>query len=155
MPIQEVFNYQPITDSIASSGLASEEQLAELAAQGFDAVINLLPHDNEYAIADEQAIVEEQGLAYHSIPVDFNQPTAEDFEKFSSLLKHSDGKKILIHCAANYRVSAFYALYAFKQLGWSEQQCEDLISPIWNPQEHPPWPEFMDTIKNGEKKAVK
>jgi protein tyrosine phosphatase (PTP) superfamily phosphohydrolase (DUF442 family) len=147
MTIDNVFNYKKISDTIITTGLASEEQLAELAVQGFAVVIDLLPHDSEYAIANEQEIIEQQGMVYHSIPVDFGEPGEEDFNAFSSLLDSIGKQKALIHCAANYRVSAFYALYGYKQLGWSEQQADDLIQSIWNPQQHSPWPEFIKKIK--------
>ena len=147
MPIVDAFNYKKISDTLITSGLASEEQLAELATQGFTTVINLLPHDNQYAIASEQEIIEQQGLAYHSIPIDFGEPREEDFKTFSSLLDSVGKQKTLSHCAANYRVSAFYALYAYKKLGWTEQQTEDLIHSIWDPRQHPPWPEFIEKIK--------
>ena len=147
MAIDDVFNYKKISDTVITTGLASEEQLAKLAAQGFGVVINLLPHGNEHAIANEQEIIEQQGLAYHSIPVDFSEPGEEDFKAFSNLLDSIGKQKTLIHCAANYRVSAFYALYGYKQLGWTEQQADDLIQSIWNPQQHSPWPEFIQKIK--------
>jgi protein tyrosine phosphatase (PTP) superfamily phosphohydrolase (DUF442 family) len=147
MAIGDVFNYKKISATVITSGLANEEQLAALAAQGFNVVINLLPHDSEYAITNEQEIIEQQGLLYHSIPVDFGEPGEEDFKVFSSLLDSIDKQKTLIHCAANYRVSVFYALYGYKKLGWAEQQADDLILSIWNPQQHSPWPEFIKKIK--------
>lgn len=147
MPIADAFNYKKISDTLITSGLASEEQLAELAVQQFTTVINLLPHDSEYAIANEQEIIQQQGLDYHSIAVDFGKPEVKDFKAFSSLLDSIGQQKTLIHCAANYRVSAFYALYAYKKLGWTEQQADDLIGAIWDPQQHAPWPEFINTIK--------
>ena len=86
-------------------------------AEGFDAVINLLPDSSEEAAADERAIVEGQGLEYHYLPVDFANPTPTDFRLFRHVMENTREKKVLIHCAANYRVSAFYALYAMQDLG--------------------------------------
>lgn len=122
--------YSMTKKSVTPSSPQAWPVIAELAAQEFTTVMNLLPHDNEYAIANEQEIIEQQGLAYHSIPVDFAAPGEENFKAFSSLLDSIGHQKTLIHCAANYRVSAFYALYGYRQLGWTEQQTDDLIQSI-------------------------
>jgi hypothetical protein len=45
----------------------------------------------------------------------------------------------MVHCAANYRVSAFYAIYARRNLGWSDKDANVHITSIWNPAEHDPW----------------
>ena len=39
--------------------------------------------------------------------------------------------KTLIHCAANFRVTAFYSLYAMKHLGWSEAQAAEFRASVW------------------------
>ena len=56
-------------------------------------------------------------------------------------------KKVLIHCAANYRVSAFYSLYAMKRLDWSEEKADALVGSLWTPAERPPWKDFMERMK--------
>ena len=55
--------------------------------------------------------------------------------------------KTLIHCAANFRVTAFYSLYAEKHLGWSEAQADALRSKIWQGSDYPVWEAFSSTIK--------
>ena len=112
MSIEGAVNYRKISERVATSGSVSEDRLRRLGAEGFDAVVNLLPESSEAAVAGEREIVEGQGLEYHYIPVDFGNPTEADFNLFRRVMENAGDKKILIHCAANYRVSAFYSLYA-------------------------------------------
>ena len=145
MSIDQAFNFKAINASVATAGLLSEAQLSELASSGYDAVINLLPHDSEYAIPSEHAIVTGQGLDYVSIPVDFSDPKEQDYTLFVEALQACGDKQVLIHCAANYRVSAFYAMYAHEHLGWSADRAREHIESIWEPADYPPWPQFIAT----------
>lgn len=143
MSVDQAYNFQIIDEAVSTSGLLSEEQLSELRASGYEAVINLLPHDSEYAIKNEEAIVSEQGVDYLYIPVDFAGPTERDYSEFVDAMKSCQGRKVLVHCAANYRVSAFYAMYAYEDLGWSASHARQHIESIWRPEENPPWEQFI------------
>ena len=112
--------------------MLNEAQLSELGQQGYEAVINLLPPDNDYSLPNEQAIVEQQTLSYHNIGVDFSNPTQKNFQDFCSTLSALGHKKILIHCAANYRASAFYSVYAIQKLGWTELRAKLFVESVWN-----------------------
>ena len=147
MGIEEAVNYRRVSDKVATSGIVSSEQLSRLKSEGFEAVVNLLPDESESATRDERAMVEKQGLEYHYIPVDFGHPTAADFAAFASALDGVGEKRVLIHCAANYRVSAFYSLYAMKRCGWSEEDASALIGSLWDPAGHPLWRDFMERMK--------
>jgi protein-tyrosine phosphatase len=57
--------------------------------------------------------------------------------------KHK-GEKILVHCQANYRATAFIALYRFNFLGWSEENAFRDLRKIWNPAEYPIWQKFIE-----------
>ena len=146
MGIERSYNFRRVDDAVSTSGVVSAKALETLGAEGYRAVINLLPNDNQHAVAGEREIIESQGLEYIHIPVDFNQPTAADFEQFSAALDRVLGKKIHIHCAANWRVSAFYSLYELRRGRWTLSQALDFIHGIWRPSDHPGWSEFIDVI---------
>lgn len=146
MAIEESFNFRRINASLTTSGVVGAQRLAELAAAGYQQLINLLPDSSEYAVAEERAIVESQGLIYHHIPVDFARPTAADFDAFCAVMAQAQGCQLHIHCAANYRVSAFYARYAVAQGQWSAGQAQALIRGLWNPAEHPGWSAFLQDL---------
>jgi len=137
------YNFRRVDERITTSGLLGEEQLRGLGAEGYDAVVNLLPADNEWAVADEAAIVVEQGLDYVHIPVDFDAPTRADLERFVEAMDGLVDRTVHVHCAANYRVSAFYGLYALRTGRWTEAQADALVRDLWDPSEHPVWAAFI------------
>jgi uncharacterized protein (TIGR01244 family) len=146
MDIETSYNFHRINERLTISGVVPAEALAQLAARGYTVVINLLPENNDYAVPGERGIVESQGIEYIHIPVDFKCPTQTDFAKFSEALDRVCDKKIHIHCAANYRVSAFYSLYEFSRGNWSAEQVKEFIGDIWQPSGHPGWDEFINKI---------
>jgi len=148
MSVDQAYNFKQASALVSTAGLLSVEQLGELGSEGYQAVVNLLPPSSEYAIDNEQSIVEQQGIEYTNIPVDFSAPTDTDYQQFAARLGQLSDKKILIHCAANYRVSAFYSIYANREMGWSGQQAREFIVSIWDLGDHPVWAEFVDSRIN-------
>ena len=132
-----------VSDRLTTSGVIPRDALEGLAGEGYEIVINLLPSDSEYAVPDEQAIVERQGLRYVYIPVDFANPTGEDLERFAEVMDAAGDRKTHVHCAANFRVSAFYALYATGRGRWTPDEARDFVTDIWDPAEHPPWGDLL------------
>lgn len=148
MPIADAYNYREISETVATSGIPTEEQLSGLKTEGFAAVINLLPDESSNAVAGEEDIIRDQGLEYYHIPVDFEDPTDEDFNAFTDALEGLGDQKILVHCASNFRASAFFALYAMKHIEWSEEQADELIDSLWDPIANPPWDQFIEDMRD-------
>ena len=147
MGIEQARNYRKVSDRLATSGVVGADLLQSLGAEGFEVVVNLLPADSVYAVAGEEGIVKRQNIVYHSIPVDFAHPTPADFERFAEVMDAVRDKKVLVHCAANYRVSAFYSLYARSRGAWSEAQAREFVRSVWNPADYPGWPEFFRQVE--------
>jgi uncharacterized protein (TIGR01244 family) len=143
MSIEDSFNFRRIDDRLTTSGLVSTEQLGELHNEGYEAVINLLPDTVDHATPDEARIVQDQGVDYVHIPVDFDAPTHADFEAFTMAMDARADKKVHVHCAANYRVSAFYSLYAQQRGLCSEDEANALVREIWDPADFPAWQAFI------------
>lgn len=143
MDIESSYNFRRITEKLTTSGIVRPDALRALGSKGYEVLVNLLPDSSEYAIANEREIVESQGIEYIHIPVDFKQPAASDFGKFSEALDRIHERKVHVHCAANYRVSAFYSLYAVSRGLWTADQGMEFIHSIWQPSEHPGWSEFV------------
>ena len=154
MPVSDAYHFRAVNDRLSTSGVISDSQLAELAAEGYQAVINLLPEDSQYAVAGEREIVTGQGLDYTYIPVDFAAPTEDDYRQFVAAMQAKADRKLMVHCAANYRVSAFYAIYAHENLDWSEQQAREFIAATWNLDEHPVWAAFVHQMLETRPKST-
>jgi hypothetical protein len=84
-------------------------------------------------------------MSYQHIPVRFDAPSAEDFDKFVEVMDRWADKRLLVHCAANYRVSGFMALYGELRLGWTRQQADELIHKLWAP--NATWSRFLEEIR--------
>lgn len=138
-----MFNYVKVNDRLSTAGQPTEDQLRALAADGFTAIINLAPVNPPYTPADEAGLVQSLGMAYHYIPVQWNNPTDADFAAFEAAMQATAGDTLLIHCAANFRVTAFYLLYARKHLGWTKEQGEAFRAQIWAGSDYPIWEEFI------------
>lgn len=146
MSIDKAYNYRAVSETLATAGRLEPEQLAQLGAAGYEVVINLLPHSSQYAVPGEQRMVEEQGIEYFYLPVDFAEPTLADYREFRQLMARVGERKLLIHCAANYRVSAFYSRYAIEAGRWSAAEADQFMLSIWQPDEHPPWPRWLEEV---------
>ena len=146
MSIDKAYNYRVVNERVATSGRVEPEQPAELGAAGFAAVINLLPDSSQYAVPGEREIVEAQGIDYLYLPVDFAAPTLGDYLQFRQFMQRVGESKVLVHCAANYRVSAFYSRYAVETGVWSRAEADEFMLSIWQPDEHDPWPRWLEDV---------
>ena len=147
MTTQDIFNYLKVDEQISTGGQPSEMQIQDLAKEGFQAIINLATYTPGHSLRDEAGLVQSLGMDYRPIPVEWQSPMESDFVAFESSMSQLEGKKILIHCAANYRVTAFYSLYAMKHLGWTEEQADEWRALIWEGSEYPTWETFIQRIK--------
>ena len=143
MSSEEIYNYRKVNDRLITGGQPTEDQLKSAAAEGFNTVINLATLNPPRSLADEAGLVRSLGMAYYHIPVAWDSPQESDFDTFEDLVKHLPAGKTLIHCAANYRVTAFYSLYALKHLGWSPDQAAAFRASIWQGSHYPVWDEFI------------
>jgi protein tyrosine phosphatase (PTP) superfamily phosphohydrolase (DUF442 family) len=133
MALTDIRNFQAIDGRLGTAGQPSEAQLGDVAADGYAAVVNLGLLDPKYCLPDEAASVASLGLEYRHIPVKFDAPTFEDFRTFAATMDEWAGKKIFVHCAANYRVSTFVALYGELRLGWTRERADALVRNLWQP----------------------
>lgn len=143
--LASIHNYRPIDDVIATSGQPTVEQLADIAAAGYSAVINLALHDDpRYSLPDEPGVVESLGLQYVHIPVGFTGPTENHLLKFFAAMAAHSNKKVWVHCAANKRVSAFLGLYWVIQQRWPRERAFALMHGLWQPDEI--WNAFISNM---------
>lgn len=143
MGVEESYNFHRVDEHTTTSGVVGAVRLAELGAHGYGAVINLLPDDSSYAVEGEAELVESQGLAYVHIPVDFAEPTRADLDAFFAAMQAHHNQMVHVHCAANFRVTAFYALFAVASGSLTPEEADELIAHFWDPADHPAWAEFI------------
>jgi protein tyrosine phosphatase (PTP) superfamily phosphohydrolase (DUF442 family) len=147
MSTDEIRNFVRVDEKILTGGQPTADQLRDAAAEGVQAVINLATLDPRTVLLDEANLVPSLGMDYHHIPVVWDDPQPADFEQFARTMDALSGKRILIHCAANFRVTAFYGLYAMRALGWSEEQADALRARVWQHHTYPIWEAFIKAMK--------
>jgi uncharacterized protein (TIGR01244 family) len=143
MGTQSIYNYRKVDERHATGGQPTEEQLKAAAADGFETIINLATIDARYSLQDEGAAVVALGMKYHHIPVPWDQPSEADFAAFEKAMQSAGESKTLVHCAANFRATAFYSLYAMKHFGWSHTRAEEFRASIWRGSDFPVWEDFI------------
>jgi len=148
MSTEEIYNYRSVNDRISTGGQPTREQLRSAADEGFTTVVNLATGDARFSLDDEAGLARALGMTYHHIPVAWENPQESDFAAFEAVLQASPADKILIHCAANFRVTAFYSLYALKHLGWTEAQAGEFRASIWGGSDYPIWEKFIGDMKS-------
>lgn len=141
--LKKVFNYYQVPGLFETSGQPNNKQLISIANGGYEVVINLAPNTTiEGRVINEKDILKSNNITYIHIPVDFNNPLDEDFNKFVAALEENKHKKVWVHCAANMRVSAFVFKYRRDVLGLSQKNIEQDLKAIWIPNKA--WSFFLE-----------
>jgi len=130
---EAIYNWQRLDNRITTSGQPTEKQLADIHALGVRHIVNLGLHTHEKALPDEAASVSRLGMTYIHIPVDFQNPTDDDFDQFCAVMEQLKEVRVHVHCIANYRVSAFLYRYRRDVLGVGEATARAEMEEIWHP----------------------
>ncbi len=140
--LEDISNFLQLTDTIATAGQPTEKQLSLIKDAGYKIVINLATSASPNALSNEKKLVESLGMKYINIPIDFNNPTSEDLINFCQVLEHNNHQPLLIHCAANKRVSAFMYIYRLRRGNFAPEQAKIDLAKIWTPNKT--WQKFID-----------
>jgi protein tyrosine phosphatase (PTP) superfamily phosphohydrolase (DUF442 family) len=132
MTVESIYNYRKIDDRIATGGQPTEAQFEAIRDEGYQAVINPALNDAEnHALPNEPEILSALGIDYTHISVAWTNPTQANFQALCAAMAQLKATKTFIHCAANMRATAFYALYAKTFENWTQDQANALISGVW------------------------
>jgi len=144
--LPEIINWRRLDHRTTLSGQPTEEQLSQINELGISHIINLGPHTNNGALKDEAGTVTELGMTYIYIPVDFENPTNDDFTNFCNAMESVADNHVHVHCIYNARVSAFFYRYAQSGRGYSEAETSTLMDGIWRP--GGVWAKFIGNDEN-------
>jgi protein tyrosine phosphatase (PTP) superfamily phosphohydrolase (DUF442 family) len=131
--LEGIYNYYMISETIATSGQPTEKQFNLIKEAGYKTIINLAPHSAENSLPDETSLLNKLGLKYSHIPVDFKNPTDENFTQFVVAMNKASTEKTWVHCAANMRVSAFIYKYRCEVLKENSDMAKSELEEIWEP----------------------
>lgn len=80
-------------------------------------------------------------MTYTHIPVDFDNPTEDDFDRFCAAMAAADGVAVHVHCIVNARVTAFVYRWQRDVLGGGEGEARAMMDSVWHP--GGVWAEFL------------
>ncbi len=139
--MKNILNYIKINELISTSGQPKIEEFDFIKDEGFEVVINLALCNASNAIENEDKVVTNLGMSYFHIPVDFENPKPSDLKLFINVMQSLGANKVWVHCAKNYRVSAFMYVYHKYVLKTPFENIDLSIFNIWNPDKT--WQELM------------
>jgi uncharacterized protein (TIGR01244 family) len=143
--VTDIYNYLRLDERLTTSGQPSVDELAAVARDGIEVVINLALHDDpRYSLPDEAGTVTALGMSYVHIPVKFDAPAERDLLAFFSALDANEDRNIFVHCAANKRVTAFVGLYRAIRQRWDVERAFAPMKKIWEPNEN--WSAFISAM---------
>jgi protein tyrosine phosphatase (PTP) superfamily phosphohydrolase (DUF442 family) len=139
--LSQIRSFRQISDRLGTAGQPTEEELSLVRDHGYEVVINLALPTSTNALANEGSIVSQLGLTYVHIPVNFENPAAQDFEAFCRVMKAFEARRLFVHCAMNMRVSAFVFLHRVLQQGVAVDEAQRDLHAIWQPDDV--WSRFI------------
>lgn len=142
--MKDIYNFLSYDENLSSSGMPTAEQMKSAAEVGVEVVINLAPQDVPNALPNEAELVNSLGMEYLNFPVVWRAPDADSLQRFMDAMDAHREKKVLVHCEANYRASAFIMLYRVLRLGWKKDDAIPVMERMWNPEDFPVWQKFID-----------
>ena len=148
--LENIFNYLKLSEAIATGGQPTENQLSLIKNSGYQVVINLALPTSENALPDEKVSVETLGMKYINIPIDFNNPTVENFDHFCEVMQEHQQQPLFIHCGANFRVSAFMYLYRTIYQDLDQETALKDLNKLWQPNET--WQKLIEQIETTNQK---
>jgi protein tyrosine phosphatase (PTP) superfamily phosphohydrolase (DUF442 family) len=138
----KVKNYLEISPKLSSSGQPASKDFELIAEHGYQVVINLSMPDSKSALTNEGYLVTLTGMTYIHIPVAFDAPELSHLIAFFDAMEAFSAKKVWVHCALNYRASAFLYLYSRLLKRKSKEDSEKYIYPHWEPNDT--WSGFIE-----------
>lgn len=130
-----ISNFRQYSETFASSGQPTREQLELLQEEGFERVVYIAFTNHRNSIADEDVLVRDLGMHYVHVPVVWDSPTAADFAAFAGVMQAAPSMKTLLHCQVNYRASAFSFLYRVIHEGVPVAEAKADMNSVWEPNE--------------------
>ena len=145
---EDIYNFLALSETLFTGGMPNEEQITDAAQRGVEIIINLAPHEVSNALPGETELVSSLGMQYINIPVIWNTPTKDGLDRFIDVMDANKDKRILVHCQANFRATAFVALYRILQQGWNAEDAMAGMHQIWDAEDYPIWKMFIeDTLR--------
>lgn len=142
----KIVNFRQYSGTFASAGQPTEQQLGQLAKEGYQRIFYLAFSDHKNSLVGEDRIVKSLGMTYLHLPVDWDAPRRSDFELYAAAMQLAPEQRTLLHCQVNFRASAFAMLYRvlYEEVPLATAKAD--MNSVWTPDAT--WTRFiLETLK--------
>jgi RimJ/RimL family protein N-acetyltransferase/protein tyrosine phosphatase (PTP) superfamily phosphohydrolase (DUF442 family) len=129
----DAVNARAVFEDLWTSGQLSVADIERLPGLDVAAVVNLALPTSSNALAGEAELITRLGISYIQIPVPWETPELHHLRQFFGVMDALAGQRVWVHCALNYRVSAFIYLYRRLRRGESDADARYPMFTIWKP----------------------
>ena len=143
--LQHLPAFLPVSSRLFTAGQPAPHDFAILAQNGVEVVVNLAPPGAHHYLENEAQLALENGLIYAHLPIIFSRPLLSDFMSFAGVMRAHRERTILVHCAANVRVSVLIYLYQTLIEGEDESAARARLFQIWSPDAT--WSRFIRDVR--------
>ncbi len=134
-----------VSPRLLTAAQPAPADFALMAQAGVEVVINLAPpgaHNYDYHEAQR---VLESGMLYAHLPIVFSRPLVADYASFAALMSAHRERVVMVHCAANVRVSAL--VYLYKTLVENEDESIARARLLQIREPDATWSRFMEEVR--------
>ncbi len=142
--LSDILNFLPLDPDLACAGQPGPGDFQALADEGFVAVLNLATAASTGHLPEEPELCARAGMDFHWIPVPWDSPQVAHYLRFQDWLDANRERKVLVHCAKNWRATVFCALYRILREGVSRRVAWDDVLEVWEP--NPTWNALFEAV---------
>ena len=138
-------NFKRYSASISSAGQLHDRHIPFIEKEDYSLVVYLAFDSSE----DESRLgidklIRGTGARYIQLPVDWFQPTPEDYNHFVGAVGANTERNILVHCQMNFRASAFSFLYRVIESAEDFEKAKEDMFSVWTPDAT--WTNFINNV---------
>lgn len=123
--IAGVRNMSQVDPTIACAGATDASAIAEIAARGYKAIVNLrLASESGADIDAARAAAAKAGIRFIHLPFDTAHPDDALIDPFISAVTDTANQPVFVHCASANRAAALWMIKRATVDGWDEARAE-------------------------------
>ena len=138
-------NFKRYSESLASAGQLHDRHIPFIEKEDYSLVVYLAFDSSEdKSRLGIDKLIRGTGAKYIQLPVDWFQPTPEDYNHFVAAVGANTERNILVHCQMNYRASAFSFLYRVIESDQDFEEAKEDMFSVWTPDAT--WTAFINEV---------
>lgn len=149
-------NTMKINDQVTVSGQPTDDELKEIASQGFKSIVNFRAEgeeEHQLSPSEEGKIVEALGLSYVHIPVSLKALNSESVDQFREQYEKLP-KPVFAHCKSGKRAGAMVMMHLAVEQGMSGERALRQAEEMGFQCDQPELKQFVETYVDQNAKTI-